>query len=457
MSWVYVPGLAVSNLESVLPSDFGERAAAASLSSRGKALQSLAWSRQWKRGGYIRRLSGLTLPLSEQNAFVDSWISSLAETLARETLLRENGLEPLTSASWLPKLSGSPKSAGLILSFEKTSSAIPTDSSKPSGQDYKSLATQLRREYSARRKLETQCAESDYSSWPAPNVASPNSMRGYAQSPETRAAQGHQVNLHDLAAHWQAPRANDPEKRGGSQPPDKRAAGGHSVNLEDQAEHGLAPNVPNGGRGIAHAEKVGDTYYHQGRKVQFGLERQSENWSAPRASDCEKGGPNMRGSKGDQPLPSQTAQWSVPRTSDGMTGNLRSPEAIAASGGHKSRLEDQVSIWNAPPSSPGPVTSDGPNCSELTPNCAPPSGKRKLNPLFVEALMRWPTGLSGFERAETALTQWQRQQHFYLLALCSKRAGIDPQRAAFVAACRAVVEDYKKRKSAQHLPPFNKL
>ena len=32
------------------------------------------------------------------------------------------------------------------------------------------------------------------------------------------------------------------------------------------------PNVPNGGRSISHAEQKGGTFYHKGKKVQFGLE-----------------------------------------------------------------------------------------------------------------------------------------------------------------------------------------
>lgn len=48
-------------------------------------------------------------------------------------------------------------------------------------------------------------------------------------------------------------------------------------------------------------------------------------WSSPRASDGEKGGPNMRGSKGDQMLPSQVVsmvegQWPTPTARDYRSG-----------------------------------------------------------------------------------------------------------------------------------------
>jgi hypothetical protein len=52
------------------------------------------------------------------------------------------------------------------------------------------------------------------------------------------------------------------------------------------------------------------------------------------------------------------------------------------------------------PSLPGQATQDGPPSSQE---------RRSLNPLFVEWLMGWPTGLSGFERAETELSRWLLQ------------------------------------------------
>jgi hypothetical protein len=432
MSWVYVPALAGLNSESISPSEFGERAAAASVMWRGKQQPSQAWSRRWKQAGFIRRLSGLTCEISTLDRSVVSWISSLQAIRAKETQLQVSAWAPRTSASLRPRLSASPTSAGLILSSVKMFAAIPTDSSPPSSPDWKASATALRREYSARRKLATQCAGSDCSSWPAPDTQSgPHGARGTSTNPRHQSAN----SLDAAAAQWRAP--SDISKRGGSQPPDKRAAGGHSVNLEDQAEHWKAPNVPMGGRSITHAEKVGSSYYaNDGKKVQFGLERQVEswaapstrdykseivsdecqqrrldhprckplsqqatNWSAPKASDAEKAGPNMWGAKGDFPLPRQAQDWQAP-------AQITWAQALT----HLALVL-----------SPARRTPAGLNCSPRTPSCAPLSQKRKLNPLFVEALMRWPIGLSGFERAETALTHWRQQQLSYLSTLCFQK------------------------------------
>jgi len=44
------------------------------------------------------------------------------------------------------------------------------------------------------------------------------------------------------------------------------------------------PNVPNGGRSISHAEQKGGTYYHEGKKVQVGLEAAAKmaGWPTPK-------------------------------------------------------------------------------------------------------------------------------------------------------------------------------
>jgi hypothetical protein len=139
-----------------------------------------------------------------------------------------------------------------------------------------------------------------------------------------------------------------------------------------EAQQWLAPNVPNGGRSIAHATITGRTAMHNGRKVQVGLEAQAMNWAEPCARITKGGG------------------YAVIRK-DG-----------------KSRLDQldwQAEAWNMEPSQ-APQIAAGSNCSTDTPNSNQPSQKRRLNPIFVEALMRWPTGLSGFDTAATALTPW---------------------------------------------------
>lgn len=81
-------------------------------------------------------------------------------------------------------------------------------------------------------------------------------------------------------------------------------------------------------------------------------------------------------------------------------------------------LHYQAEQFFHPPSSPDRPIAGGSMSSTDGPNTNQPSAKRKLNPIFVEALMRWPIGLSGFERQETALIQWQQLMLSYLSTLC---------------------------------------
>lgn len=127
----------------------------------------------------------------------------------------------------------------------------------------------------------------------------------------------------------------------------------------------------------------------------------SEKWSSPKASDPEKAGPNMRGSKGDVPLPGQAANWAGPAAQN----HKGSSEGSILRSDGKSRediLSYQAEQFFRPPSSPARPIAGGSMSSTDSPNSNQPSVKRKLNPIFVEALMRWPTGLSAFERQEMA-------------------------------------------------------
>lgn len=82
-------------------------------------------------------------------------------------------------------------------------------------------------------------------------------------------------------------------------------------------------------------------------------------------------------------------------------------------------LSYQAEQFFRPPSSPAQPIAGGSTSSTDSPNSNQPSVKRKLNPIFVEALMRWPTGLSGFERQEMVWTRWWLLMPSFLSALYS--------------------------------------
>lgn len=401
MTWLYVPGTSCpsapasegSNSASHSPCMPGERLHAASATWRGKQLQPQAWSRRWTRGGFIRLLSGLTCSPSTLARGVDAFISSLPAIPARTIASQESGPEPKASDSSHPRLFASPESAGLILSSEKTYRGMQRSSFQPSSQHWNGWATALRQEYSARPRPAIPCAASDCSSWPGPDAT--NRVRDeetLAKCATFRLRNAGQktvpLYLAEVAQQWRGPNASMAAH--GPMSPEFRAAAGQMLSLDDQASHWMAPNVPNGGRSAAHAELIGATLYHGDKKVQLGLEHQASNWPGPANRD-------WRGSS------EGSSEGSITRQDGKSRADM---------------LDYAAEQFFRPPSSPDQPIAGGSICSTDGPNSNQPSAKRKLNPIFVEALMRWPTGLSGFERQEMAWTRWWLLMPSFVSMLC---------------------------------------
>jgi hypothetical protein len=238
---------------------------------------------------------------------------------------------------------------------------------------------------------------------------------------------GFGMSLGEATRTWHALRANDAEKRGD-------VADDPRNGLMGKVHHWVGPKVLQGGpNSNREAWGAGGP----------DLQEQVISWSGPKASDGEKGGPNQRGSKGDVPLPGQAAQWPGPASRDFKDVNREVPmpdynarplnevasnwnTPLVADAGekvtlasHQDSLLAQASYFRPPSSQDQPIaggsmsSTDGPNSNQL-------SAKRKLNPIFVEALMRWPTGLSGFERQEMAWTRWWALMPSFVSALCSQ-------------------------------------
>lgn len=64
----------------------------------------------------------------------------------------------------------------------------------------------------------------------------------------------------------------------------------------------------------------------------------------------------------------------------------------------------------------------GESCSTDGPSSSQPSVKRRLNPIFVEALMRWPIGWTDFGCSETGLIPWLRDMRGFVWMLVTVRA-----------------------------------
>lgn len=343
MTWLYVPSLsAQASGASTSASGSLDPTRAVSLTLRGKQAQPQALSRAWKRGGFIRLLFGLTCEPSTLERGAAQWIASCRAIPAREIVSPESGLAPTTIAGCSTASSRSSIKAGLLCSSARTSRGISPDSSPLPFQHWSDWGAALRAEYSARPRPERRTDASDSSCWLTVRASDTNGAGSHGDGG---------IDLRTAAAQWETPSvavtAGTRLTRGG----------------ERNSELLLT------GQAVA----------------------TSEHWSTPRASDGEKGGPNMAFGAGGTPLPAQAAHWPTPAAQN-WKGS--SEGSITRQDG-KSRMDIlcYAAEQGFPHSPPDPQTTDG---------LASSPQRRRLNPLFVEWLMGWPEGLSGFDTAGMA-------------------------------------------------------
>ncbi|WP_244309739.1 hypothetical protein [Sphingobium fuliginis] len=155
------------------------------------------------------------------------------------------------------------------------------------------------------------------------------------------------------------------------------------------------------------------------------LNDEAAKWTAPSATDADRGGTiteAMTGTSLAQQVKSMNDRWAAPAAQNHKGSSEGSSEGSITRADGKSRediLSYQAEQFFRPPSSPDRPIAGGSMSSTDSPSSNQPSVKRKLNPIFVEALMRWPTGLSGFERQEMAWTRWWLLMPSFLSALVS--------------------------------------
>lgn len=181
-----------------------------------------------------------------------------------------------------------------------------------------------------------------------------------------------------LMTQWRTPLAGSPNAtRGGGQDPAKRLAAGRTVELRDQVKA----------------------------------------WATPKATDGEKGGPNMSQSGGGTPLPAMAVNWPTPMARDHRSGSTQKTDAELW--GTKGRPLERVAF----------LASTSHSTPPLLPNPLPGATSSKsgptLNPRFVEYLMAWSLGWTSFACSETVFTHWQARMRTELSRLCSREADND--------------------------------
>jgi hypothetical protein len=327
----------------------------------------------------MKRLFGRISKPSTANLGVESWIASLAATRASRSLLLENSKAPTTpGTSGLTSPESSPKSAPESASL-KTSPTIYEWDSEKSGKTFDQWVTALRQGCLQRRKSAQLTRESGYSSWPTATSHDGSNRTVHSTT------QG--ADLAREASRWLTPL---------------------SLN------QGVTGNIAG---------------------QPSGLGVQVRKWSTPRATDGDKGGPNMQFGAGGTPLPSQAAQWRTPDAP--TTGGVRT-RGKSKGKGHQVVLGEQAESWPTPAARDVKGTNSLLHCEvvgtgrkhmDQLPNFVAHSPQvqaiselgqkssvtsRKLNPRFVEWLMGWPLGWTDCDSAGMeSFHSWQ-QRHISL-------------------------------------------
>lgn len=150
-------------------------------------------------------------------------------------------------------------------------------------------------------------------------------------------------------------------------------------------------------------------------------------WEAPSVAVTEGSRKTKGGARSNELLLTGQAEkvsnWAAPTAQNYKGSSEGSSEGSIIRKDGKSRADllhyQAEQLFSHLPSSPDQPIAGGSTSSIAGPSSNQPSVKRRLNPIFVEALMRWPTGLSGFERPETAWTRWWQLMPSFLSDLCS--------------------------------------
>ncbi len=341
-------------------------------SSARPMLRPPSW-RGWKTRPWIARLSGTTLPPSMATRGVERWISSREATPVSLFPSRANA-----RARTIPDICGrtspgSSASANPNGCFWKTSPIISTSVIAKSEASWKIWATGLRKDSLRRQKLARRTNASGCLFWPTPNVA------GGGNPPETLIPKGnHFVRPSGKKAHLGLDQAakmwpHHPRWSHHSQWP---------------TPHANCMTGPGTG----------------GRAGGQNLQTRAATWPTPMASDgCKPSAGNRKSAD----LTHASRMWPTPAARDAKGANSREHVEVNGTG---RRHMDQLANFAVHSLPAREILRDGSNTSDQS---------RTLNPRFVEALMGWPIGWTGFDSVATAWSLWLRRMRFEFCRLAS--------------------------------------
>lgn len=375
--WIIPKNLSVS------PSAPGEEVSISELNSRldrlarhatwnGKSSRSATLRKQWKRGGWLLRLSGRISGHSTDDPGVTAFIFSLPDTRVSPSASLAGVVESKIRDTYGPESAERLARLAPASCSWKTSLDTSASDSGKSSASFDGWVTGLRRDSSARRRSARATSGSGCSSlaWPTPSAAASEQGKNEPDGKRGQTLIG--------AAQWQAwgywPTASARDWKDGQASPETHARNSRPLN------------------------------------------EVATPWSTPRSTDGDKGGPNMSFGAGGTPLPAQAvAFWATPTISRGAERGQERKGELKLVG----QAEQFQSSLPAPPTS-----TDGPKSS------IPILDSPRLNPRFVSWLMGWPPiGPDGSACTATEFARWRQQMHSSLCSLVCGRASGSPSRS----------------------------
>ena len=368
-------------------------ALASSVTLSGKLSRPASWRVAWNRKPWLRHLSGATCEPSTAARGVELWIASLADTRANRsaspvaalgrTILATFGRRSLESLLRL-----NPHCVSL-----KTSAGTYHSGSTLFGTSFKEWATELRRDYSARRKSARRTGGSGCSSWPTTTVGDSKSACNQTAN-RSAGSSDHNAGttLVDAIKMWPTIRVEDAESCG--QHP------GATDALNKTAEHWTTPQCHDTNpRGAGNRENP-----NGGGAC---LAWDAATWATPRTSDTNGAGAH---GTGGVDLRTQSRAWMTPKAGE-ASGHARTTTGRPLE--MSTHLSTQAFLCSLPDPDSDPSGSK---------SCEPDQTSRpRLNPAFVEWMMGWPHGWTDFGPVGTELSPWRRRMRLCLCGLVCGR------------------------------------
>lgn len=285
---------------------------AQSLFVRSKPSPLRIWLQKWKRDSWTQHLFGRILKPSHGNSFEIRWTFFLEATPASPSVQPGSDLEQTTQDIF------GPTSQAAFAFFDQSSvslrmlkGTLALDSEK-SLENWKSLVTKRRGEYSARLNAARLTSENESSSWPSP-VAS-EVRQGFQD--RSRGMKGSQESLTIVVVKsWPTPDTNNHRDGTTLRKDNKLEQGGfHGISLHHaMSKYGL-PGQANHSTLGSHPESWATPEGMEGGKISRGGKRKNEllltgqvkAWATPQSRDAKGAEGRMIRDGKSTDLPSQT-------------------------------------------------------------------------------------------------------------------------------------------------------